>query len=211
MLMNSSTVVFLISQICSIITYKPIIETLVGMIFLPHIKKEWKEFVDEFPINVPRYSYNWLEVPAHSDFTLSECNLCYTIDILYNYNDNLDLLWDNSNVAFMRSEWEYYRHAKEESKTADFEDKCKEMVMEKLGKEQQSVEVEHRRLSRAFGYPIGLVKTLKKDCAHSVLNIRNEFDILEDDKLGLNPYFEFIHEVINVFYLLINREQTSTC
>jgi hypothetical protein len=68
---TASTALFLINQICSTITYKPIIEATMGMIFLPRVKNEWTVFVDEYPINVPQYSYIWSD--ATPDFTLVEC------------------------------------------------------------------------------------------------------------------------------------------
>jgi len=71
-LITASTAMFLINQICTTITYKPIIEAIMGMIFLPHTKNEWRVFVDEYPINVPQYSYTWTDTTP--DFTLVECN-----------------------------------------------------------------------------------------------------------------------------------------
>jgi hypothetical protein len=90
----------------------------------------------------------------------------------------------------MKEEWKEYKIGHDNS-----EAKLKELIMEKLGKEQKRVEVEHQRLSHAFGYPIGIMKTLKRDDFSPVLSILKDF---KSERTEPNPYLEFIHSVLNV-------------
>ena len=92
----------------------------------------------------------------------------------------------------MKEEWKEHNIEDNISK-----DELKKTIIEKLGKNRKSVEVDHQRLSRAFGYPIGIMKTLKKDNFSPVLSILNDF-ALQSECTEPNSYLEFIHSVLNV-------------
>jgi len=68
-----NTGLFLLRQICGAITYKPFIESLCCIIFLPHQPKEMINIVEEFPIAVPQYSFTWITPKSLKPTNLLEC------------------------------------------------------------------------------------------------------------------------------------------
>ncbi|MDR3547502.1 MAG: hypothetical protein P4M11_04385 [Candidatus Pacebacteria bacterium] len=79
-LISINTALFLIYQTCSTITYKPFLESLVAMIFLPSVRAEWQRLVEESPDYIPLYSRNWVTPASFACSTIQECNPRYFVN-----------------------------------------------------------------------------------------------------------------------------------
>jgi len=67
-------VILVLNQICSIISYNPVIEVIIGVLFLPYYNSEWEELAKS-DIKLPCYSYKWILPPEPS--TINECKLLF--------------------------------------------------------------------------------------------------------------------------------------
>jgi len=68
-----NTGIYLLTQIYSVITYKPILEAIAQIIFLPNQAKEIIQLIEKYPVSVPQYFFSWA---ANVDFrasTFAEC------------------------------------------------------------------------------------------------------------------------------------------
>jgi len=72
-LISINTALFLLRQIFSTITNKQILETITSTILLPINSIELQKFVDEYPINIPQYSYTWAKPSTYFPTSLTEC------------------------------------------------------------------------------------------------------------------------------------------
>ena len=80
----------------------------------------------------------------------------------------------------MQKEYEAYVEQKEIAQRtgADREElkaKFRGQVIEQMGKERKQIEGEHWKLSKAFGFPVGMVKTFGEHGIRSVLDLQQEF------------------------------------
>ena len=73
-IMGTNTGLFALTQFCNIITYRPIIEAIALILFLPNQPKEIIELVEKYPTSVPQYSSNWISFENLRPTTLKECN-----------------------------------------------------------------------------------------------------------------------------------------
>lgn len=162
-------------QICCTITYKPIIEAIVGVIFLPSIHKDLSKFVEDFPVNVQQYSFKWHGLNPLGVTTLADY-------ITLNYNHDIDCFWD-SETNFLKEDMMNYISQKETMNKADsdYEERFQSLqtavrydILEQIEKEKEDIVGEHFRLSNAFGFPVGLIKTLSTTSPNSILGIFSE-------------------------------------
>ena len=97
--------------------------------------------------------------------------------MLLNYNDDIEYFWDARNV-YMKKERENYYADKETLSRGDldYDEKIESLkavyrdrILEALGKDKSEIESEHLKLSHAFGFPVGVVKSLKTCPVNSII------------------------------------------
>lgn len=150
---------------------------------------------------------NGVICPTTQPLHMLNVGVCIKVDILYNYNEDLEFFWDKTNVTHFKEEYVQYYKEKQTIPSHEhgkLDEKFREIILEKLGKYKEDVKVDHERLSHAFGFPIGIMKSIGKTSFTSVLDINKEFIILEesgkltDPTLIPNPYLDRIVKLLNV-------------
>jgi hypothetical protein len=68
-----NTGIYLLTQFCSVITYRPILEAIAQIIFLPNQGKEIIYLVEKYPISVPQYFFTWTANEDLRASTFMEC------------------------------------------------------------------------------------------------------------------------------------------
>jgi len=129
---------------------------------------------------------------------LLNVSLVQELDVLFNYNDDMEHFWDSSK-SFLEPYASQYIKEKGDIE-ANFEDNKKMIealkeryrgkLLEKLGAQIVEIKNEHLRLSKAFGFPIGTIKTLRPDyVAMSIIEYSNEnLSLIKGNKYPLSNY-----------------------
>jgi len=102
----------------------------------------------------------------------------------------------------MKKEYEDYMNKKKTNKKLKSEDKLEELeelyrkvIMAKIGKELVEVQDQHKELSLAFGFPIGIARTLNftttsiLDVTSNILSLISQTDSI-DPELFKGPCFK---------------------
>jgi len=109
---------------------------------------------------------------------------------LYNYNHELEYFWDIGG-KFMQEEFQNYSDKKDtilrlnegtDLKIRELDKEFRAFIISKMGKNKSDIENEHFKLSKAFGFYVGVTKTLS-----------------EQTQIILNPLFEISLNLINKF------------
>jgi hypothetical protein len=194
-----NTALFLLRQVYNYINYQPAIQALTQMIFLPFHSNKALTVVQEYPADVRYYSFTWIAPNDQQPFTFTECKvLSKILDVLFNYNDDMEYFWDNSKKFLEPYASEYVKEKDEievkfkgEKKMIDtLKKRYRGKLLEKLGADIIEIKNEHLKLSRAFGLPIGTVKTLRPDFIPiSLIEYCNEnISLIKENKYPLSNY-----------------------
>lgn len=75
LVIKTNTAIFLLTQVCSNITYQPLVEAIVQIIFLPYQQKELLNLINNYPTDFLQYNSVWTS-PSNSILrTLADCIL----------------------------------------------------------------------------------------------------------------------------------------
>lgn len=64
---------FLLRQVYSYVKYRPVVEAVTQMIFLPYQPAKALAFVQEYPADVRYYSFSWIPPSQTQATSLTEC------------------------------------------------------------------------------------------------------------------------------------------
>ena len=197
-IMGITTAIFLLRQVCTCITYKPIIEAIAQIIFLPHHSNKILKLVQECPTKVKNYSFTWVDPKNIHISTLIDCIVEYIIDVLNNYNDDMQHFWKikekilepYAKEYITENEYINMKKGGDINEIKNLKEKYRGKLLEKLGKNIVEIKNEHLNLSHAFGISIGTVKTLRSDFVPlSILSYCEEnLKLIKDNKFPPENY-----------------------
>jgi len=138
------------------------------------------------------------------------------LDLILNYNDDLDYFWDHNNQKFLIEEYstyierqEKYKKEKAAEKLEELDEEYRQLLINKM-EDRKEIELTHKQLSQGFGIPIGLAKTLKLNINKSCLDILKDIYNSKELESGLsikgqllpNPYLETLLACLSVIVLI---------
>eukprot|EP00826_Nyctotherus_ovalis_P003169 TRINITY_DN10640_c0_g1_i3.p1 TRINITY_DN10640_c0_g1~~TRINITY_DN10640_c0_g1_i3.p1 ORF type:complete len:246 (-),score=37.76 TRINITY_DN10640_c0_g1_i3:1098-1835(-) len=162
-IITKSTAIFILNQICYTVTYRPLLEAVVQLIFLPFQQKEIARIIQEFPMNYLKYSLAWTS-PSKSAFnTFAECTFAFNIDVQMYYNYETDYFFDWK-TPFIKPLLKEYLEDMSKANPKNLEEvkgSFRSTVIGSLEKEATRIKGEHLRLSQSFGIAVGLANSYK--------------------------------------------------
>lgn len=162
-IITKPTAVFILNQICYTVSYRPLLEAIVQLIFLPFQQKEIIRIIQDFPMNYLRYSLVWTSPSATTFKTLADCTLTLNVDAQVHYNYETDYFFDWK-TPFIRPLLKEYLEDVNKAGPKELEGvkgSFRSRVIGSLGKEATRIKGEHLRLSQSFGIAVGLANSYK--------------------------------------------------
>ena len=114
--------------------------------------------------------------------------------IALNYNHDIDYFWDLES-PIMNTDMQNYMKKKLAINAGDsnyetllqkLQAAVRKDLLGKIGNERKEIESEHLRLSSAFGFPVGIIKTVRLSAPKSILGIFSEIIHLTGSKTSKN-------------------------
>ena len=179
--LRPNTALLLFYQIFSTIKYVPILESVLIKMFMPYIKSEWQPFNGYYPVNFPQYCYSWIKPSLYIPNTLDECIVYGVLDIIFNYNHELEFFWDHTKTMFMVEDYKNYAEErmkfskiKNVKELEELDEIYRKVIMAKVNGSLTDIFKQHKELSNVFGIAIGFAKTENYKDTKSILDTTKE-------------------------------------